>query len=58
MNWRLETVKMGVPRAAQALAPRAVQPQGVGSQAYLYGTSQGPTPEDARKGDQIRGRSK
>jgi hypothetical protein len=24
------------------------QPQGVGSEAYLNGTSQGPTPEDAR----------
>jgi hypothetical protein len=32
---------MGVPRAAQALAPRAGQPQGVGSEAYLNGTSQG-----------------
>jgi hypothetical protein len=32
---------MGVPRAAQALAPRAEQPQGVGSEAYLNGTSQG-----------------
>ncbi|MDH3964707.1 MAG: hypothetical protein OEV25_14965 [Deltaproteobacteria bacterium] len=34
------------------------QPQGVGSEAYLNGTSQGPTPEDARKGSHIRGRSK
>jgi hypothetical protein len=34
------------------------QPQGVGSEAYLNGTSQGPTPEDARKGGHIRGRSK
>jgi hypothetical protein len=34
------------------------QPQGVGSEAYLSGTSQGPTPEDARKDDHIRGRSK
>ena len=34
------------------------QPQGVGSEAYLNGTSQGPTPEDARKDDHIRGRSK
>jgi hypothetical protein len=41
MNWRLETAKMGVPRAAQALAPRAGQPQGVGPEAYLNGTSQG-----------------
>ncbi len=34
------------------------QSQGVGSEAYLNGTSQGPTPEDARKDGQIRGRSK
>jgi hypothetical protein len=34
------------------------QPQGVGSEAYLNGTSQGPTPEDARKDGYIRGRSK
>jgi len=29
------------------------QPQGVGLEAYLYGTSQGPTFEDARKGGHI-----
>jgi hypothetical protein len=34
------------------------QPQGVDSEAYLNGTSQAPTPEDARKDVQIRGRSK
>ena len=34
------------------------QPQGIGSEAYLNGTSQGPTPEDAGKDDHIRGRSK
>jgi hypothetical protein len=49
---------MGVPRAAQALAPRAGQPQGVGTEAYLNGTSQVPAPEDARKDGHIRGRSK
>jgi hypothetical protein len=27
----------------------SVQPQGVGSEAYLNSTPQGPTPEDARK---------
>jgi hypothetical protein len=32
-------------------------PQGVGSEAYLNGTSQGAAPEDARKGVHIRGRS-
>ncbi|MGB6928875.1 MAG: hypothetical protein WBH05_06600 [Syntrophobacteria bacterium] len=31
--------------------------RGIGSEAYLSGTSQGPTPEDARKDDHIRGRS-
>ncbi|MDH3851546.1 MAG: hypothetical protein OEV25_01360 [Deltaproteobacteria bacterium] len=34
------------------------QPQGDGSEAYLNGTSQEPTPEDARKDGHIRGRSK
>jgi hypothetical protein len=33
------------------------QPQGVGPEAYLTGTSQGVTPEDARKDAHIRGRS-
>jgi hypothetical protein len=30
-----------MPRAAQALAPRAGHPQGGGPEAYLNGTSQG-----------------
>jgi hypothetical protein len=34
------------------------QQQGVGLEAYLNGTSQGTTPEDARKDCHIRGRSK
>ena len=34
------------------------QSQGVGPEAYLNRTSQGPTPKDARKDGQIRGRSK
>jgi hypothetical protein len=34
------------------------QPQGVGSEAYLNGTSQVPTPEDAGEDDHICGRSK
>ena len=34
------------------------QPQMVGPEAYLNGTSQGPTTEDARKDGQIRGRSR
>ena len=34
------------------------QPQGFGFEAYLNGTSQEPTPEDARKDIHIRGRSK
>ena len=34
------------------------QSQGAGPEAYLSGTSQGPTPEDARKDGHIRGRSK
>ena len=35
-----------------------VQPQGVGSEAYLISTPQGPTPEDARRDSHIRGRSR
>ena len=34
------------------------QPQGVESEAYLNGTSQGATPEDARKDGHIGGRSR
>ncbi|MCG6981849.1 MAG: hypothetical protein LJE88_10615 [Deltaproteobacteria bacterium] len=34
------------------------QPQGVGSEAHLNGTPQGPIPEDARKEGHIRGRSR
>jgi hypothetical protein len=49
MNWRRETVKMGVPPG---------HPQGVGPEAYLNGTSQGATPEDAREDGQIHGRSR
>ncbi|MEE9531786.1 MAG: hypothetical protein V3W52_12375 [Syntrophobacteria bacterium] len=41
--------------ATWQLVPRY---RGIGSEAYLSGTSQGPTPEDARKDDHIRGRSK
>ena len=39
---------------------RATVPRyrGIGSEAYLNGTSQGPTPEDAREDGHIRGRSK
>jgi hypothetical protein len=48
MNCCRETTKVGA----------TWQPQGVGSEAYLNGTSQGPTPEDARKDGHIRGRSK
>ena len=36
----------------------AGKPQGVGPEAYVNGTSQGTTPEDARKDGHIRGRSK
>ncbi len=34
------------------------QPQGVGSEAYLNSTSQGPTPEDARQDGHFLGRSR
>jgi hypothetical protein len=46
--------------AGACVACRATVPRyrGIGSEAYLNGTSQGPTPEDARKDGHIRGRSK
>ncbi|MBT8406855.1 MAG: hypothetical protein KJP05_05310 [Deltaproteobacteria bacterium] len=34
------------------------QPQGIGSEAYLSSTSQGPIPEDAWKDARIHGRSR
>jgi len=49
---------MGVPPGNRAQRRRLRRVQGVGPEAYLNGTSQGPTPEDARKDDHIRGRSK
>jgi hypothetical protein len=42
-------------RATWQLVPRY---RGIGSEAYLNGTSQGPTSEDAGKDDHIRGHSK
>ncbi|MDH3964799.1 MAG: hypothetical protein OEV25_15430 [Deltaproteobacteria bacterium] len=48
---------MSVPRAAQALAPRAGKPQGLESEAYLNSTSQGSRPENARKDVHIHSRS-
>ncbi len=51
MNCCREIAKMGVPKAT---VPRY---RGIGSEPYLNGTSQGPTPEDARKDGHIRGHS-
>ena len=52
MNRCRETTKMGVPPGNRPAY------RGIGSEAYLHGTSQGPTPEDAGKDGHIRGRSK
>jgi hypothetical protein len=49
---------MGMPRAAQALAPRAGQAQGFAFEAYLNSTSQGAKPEHARKDALSRSRSR
>jgi len=48
---------MGVARRAghRATVPRY---RGIASEAYLNGTSQEPTPEDARKDGHIQNRSK
>jgi len=45
---------------ARRAGHRATVPRyrGIGSEVYLNGTSQGPTPEDAWKDGHIRGRSK
>jgi len=75
MNCCRETVKVSVParhrepaRSGEAGGPPGNVPRyrGIGSEAYLNGTSQGElvlsvaegTPEDARKDGLIRGRSK
>ncbi|MEJ2233292.1 MAG: hypothetical protein P8X67_05155 [Syntrophobacterales bacterium] len=52
MNCCRETTKVGVPPGNRPAYRR------IGLEAYLSGTSQRPTPEDARKGIHIRGRSK
>ena len=51
MNWRFETVKVGVPPGTRPAVPRKPE-------AYLNSTSQGARPEDDRKDTQIRGRSR
>jgi len=63
--WRRHPARLHLARILHELLSRdhedgsaTWQPQGVGSEAYLNGTSQGPTSEDARKDGQIRGRSK
>jgi len=43
MNCCRETMEMGVPPGNRPAY------RGIGSEAYSYGTSQGPTSEDARK---------
>jgi len=72
MNCCSETAKMGVPARHASKARRAghlatvPRYRGIGSEAYLNGTSQGElvlsqaegTPEDARKGGHISGRSR
>jgi hypothetical protein len=52
----------GTERSAASAKRMGVPPgnsyRGIGSEAYLNGTSQGSTPEDARQDGHIRGRSK
>jgi len=52
MNSCRETTQMDVPPGNRPAVPLDC------SEAYLNGTSQGPTPKDARKDGHIRGRSK
>jgi hypothetical protein len=67
MNCCRETTKMVVParhrepaRSGEAGGPLGNRPAVPRdwSEAYLNGTSQGPTPEDAGKDGHIRGRSR
>jgi len=73
MNYRRETTQMGVParhlparaspvaggsRALRRGGRATWQPQGVGAETNLNGTSQGPTREDARKAGHSCGRSR
>jgi hypothetical protein len=48
----------GGPPCNRAQRRRLRRVQGVGPEAYLNGTSQGATPEDARKDAHISGRSR
>ena len=43
MNYCYETMEMGVPPGNRSAY------RGIGSEAFPYGTSQGPTSEDAKK---------
>ncbi len=52
VNCCREITQMGVPPGNRPAD------RGIGSEAHLNGTSQDPTPEDARKDGHIRGRSK
>jgi len=64
LNCCRETTKMVVPARhaskARRAGHRATVPRyrGIGSETYLIGTSQGPTPEYAGKDGHIRGRSR
>jgi hypothetical protein len=59
MNCCHETTKMGVPaRHGERSGEAGGQPQVIGSEAYLDGTSQGPMFENARKDGHMPGRSK
>ncbi|MEJ2233940.1 MAG: hypothetical protein P8X67_08440 [Syntrophobacterales bacterium] len=53
MNYCRETEKVGVPPGNRPAVPRDWS-----SEAYLNGTSQGPTSDDARKDGHISGRSR
>ena len=52
MNYRHKTAKTGGPPGNRPAV------RGIGFEPYLNGTSQWPTPEDAKKDGHIRGRSR
>jgi len=54
----LARIRHGTPSRESGDGRANWQPQGLGPEAYLFGTSQGSRPEDARKDGYIRGRSR
>ena len=57
-SFRLARILHELPSRDREDGRATGQPQGVGSEAYLHSTLQGPTPEDSREDAYIHGRSR